>query len=419
MKIKKYLAKTLQEGKIQILNELGDDAIILSHRTTINPENNESIVEIVAALDEKKEDSHSRTVREKISDVSQNKENRDSAKSGNTLLSSLLSGELKNISDLRESPKSNSSADSGSNTNSGTQKSIKHRTSERALTANYSIEDIGEIKNVLYELSDRIKYKLASESNNDLTLLHRRLMDAELSDNFALKIINKINSLDANYSTMVDVARNYIAEEIPITEPLEPSGSSHRVIFLGTSGSGKTSALVKIAVVNKLLHKSNILIISADTNKVGGAEQLETFAAIATIPFFKAYSPKELAKIIENSKDYDLILIDTAGKSHKDNKHMKELYDYTKQARANKIFLVQSANISLSTFKGVMDRFNYFKPDSIVLTKLDESDNIGAVLSHLIEKKLPISYLSTGQQIPEDIEPADKVKLSRLILPDA
>lgn len=187
----------------------------------------------------------------------------------------------------------------------------------------------------------------------------------------------------------------------------QQSKKQQRIIFVGPSGSGKTSALIKLAIVTKLMYNSKILIISADSYKVGGIEQLQTLSSIAAITFKSAFTNVELQKILIEAKDYEFVFIDTAGKSPKDDLYLKEISDFIKVAIPTTTYLVQNATVNIKTFNKVLENFKIFNPTSIILSKIDETESIGSIISAIKDKNYRLSYVTNGQQIPDDIEPAN------------
>lgn len=186
--------------------------------------------------------------------------------------------------------------------------------------------------------------------------------------------------------------------------------------MFGPTGSGKTMALVKLSIIMNLLGKK-VLVISADTYKVGGAEQLSTYASIAGIPFKTAYNIKDLKKYLNEENDYDFVFIDTKGVSYRNNKHIFEISDQIKAVNPDRNFLVIPANISKGSLDQFLDETESIKFTDIILTKLDEAAKIGGVISGLAERELAITYLSYGQNVPDDISPANSEKLGNIALP--
>mgnify|MGYP001363776601 CR=1 FL=1 len=379
MKIKKYIATSMKDGKDKVLRELGEDAVILSTRTSPNPQGGQ-IVEIVAAIDDN------------VASKTSNKTNQIIEK--------------KKFIETTKAQQLSAKATVAPTTDASTQ----------ALS-----REVNDIKKMLFEVADLVKYKYTGNHTPVLTKIHKTLIDNEVSEEIALKITSKINALDIsnNAKEAVFEARNTLIEDIETTQAIEKSSKRQVILFVGSTGGGKTTSLVKIAVICKLVLNANILIVSADAYKVGGIEQLQTYSSIAAIPFVAAYSTDELREIVDRELDRDFIFIDTTGKNHKSPEFQSYLKDCVDAALPEKVFLIQPATTNKKTFKKVINDLNFVKPSSIILTKVDEAETLGGILSSLKEFKVPISYITTGQKVPDDIEPVDLLKLARLVLPDS
>ncbi len=370
MRIKKYFAKSFLEGKLLIQSELGDEAIILSSRNVQSPEG-ENIFEIVAALDENV-NSNARPIKDKVSENNNN---------------------IKN--DI-----------------------LFNNSNENAIGSTEVYAEISNIRLLLNEMSDNIKYRHSGAMSPEFSKLFKILRKADLSEDYSLFLVNTLSRKNFNYELpeLIEESKKQITREILIQEQLQIIPNRlQKVMFLGMTGSGKTSSLIKSAVICKLLLKARVLIVSMDNYKVGGADQLQTFASLAGLNFRSVYNGKELQNLVENEKDYDFVFIDTPGRNFNDeqfNTSIKEIIDTSKPEH---IYMVLSATTAETTLIKNFEHFKMFRPNAIVLTKIDECASIGAIVGFLAKSKIPLVYLSTGQQIPEDIEPADKNKLANFI----
>lgn len=186
--------------------------------------------------------------------------------------------------------------------------------------------------------------------------------------------------------------------------------------FIGPPGCGKSSTLVKIAANYGLNTRRPCLIVSTDNLRIGASEQLRSYAAILGTSFEIAATPVALAQILEENKSKDLILIDTPGLS-KD-----ELDDYEDWARffSSRItiekHLILSASMKNADVTSVVDRYRMFGPNRLLFTKLDETSTKGIIWSEAVRTGLPLSFLTHGQRIPEDIEEATAARLLDAIL---
>lgn len=368
MKIKKYTAKDFKEGKRLVLEELGEDAVILSNRAFKDSETGEDRIEIVAALDE---------AVAKPQQV-QPKESRDLP-----------------VSNIRQITKA-----------------VGTHSNELILS------ELDTLKNMISEIGDSIKFRNTAAMGSSVSKLYKRMRSLEIPDDQALRIVNRISAIVGlnDYQEAIYEARKILLEGLEIGKPLQKSVKSRLVMFIGTTGSGKTASLVKLAIISKIVLNANSLIVSADTYKVGASEQLETFASIAAIPFRSSFSNDDLTNIIKENSGKDFIFLDTTGVSQKDNEQVEQIIETIKLLNPDLVFLTLPATISSLTANSVLSAVKSIAVDSIILTKTDESESIGSLIQVIKSFKLPISYVTTGVKIPEDIQPADRIILGKLAI---
>ena len=205
---------------------------------------------------------------------------------------------------------------------------------------------------------------------------------------------------------------------IPIAPPIRPVAGTRRVVALvGPTGVGKTTTVAKLAANFKLAHGVRAGLVTVDTYRIAAVEQLRTYAEIIDLPLAVANDPGEMRRAIDELGDVDLVLIDTAGRSPRDEVKIRELADFLPQARPDEVHLVlerrgRRAEPAMRPSSGSP----MVQADRLILTKLDEADGLGGVLAVLGQANRPVSYLTTGQAVPDDIEPADRTRLARLIL---
>jgi flagellar biosynthesis protein FlhF len=179
---------------------------------------------------------------------------------------------------------------------------------------------------------------------------------------------------------------------------------------------GKTTTAAKLAAVYALEKKMKVALITIDTYRIAAAEQLKVYAGIMGLPFKRVSSAKELSQTLAQFADMDLILIDTAGRSQRDQLQLKELKSFLRQSFAVEVCLVMSITHKEDTLSATGRQFELLPIDSIIFTKLDEVYSYGSIVNQLYRMKKPLSYLTTGQRVPEDIEIATRERIIPLIL---
>ena len=374
MRIKKFIASNIQEGRGMVERELGSDAIILSNRN-VKLSNGTSAIEIVAALDNK--------------NITANK-NKANIYANSTVI------------------------------NPAQKEKVANEITKKL------ISEIASLKDLVNDISENVKYKYTGTMSPNLARIFKILRNSDISEEVALELIGRITmkGFANDFNQAIGEARRTVLNRLTFTNPIAKIESKQVISFLGPTGSGKTTSLIKLAIVCKLLHKARILIVSTDTYKVGGIEQLQTLASISGITFATAYTPEELKIIIKEENKYDMIMIDTVGRSPNNIKELENIAEFQKAAQPNLTFLVLSAAASEATLLNSINKFQKAVTDaelsttsvfSIIITKVDEAAGLGNIVSALNNKKLPLSYFATGQNIPDDIEPANSEKLNNYL----
>jgi flagellar biosynthesis protein FlhF len=210
---------------------------------------------------------------------------------------------------------------------------------------------------------------------------------------------------------------NEIFSAIGIFDPFSSgNGHQHLAAFIGPTGVGKTTTIAKLAAILSIQRKKRVGIISVDSYRIGAVDQLRAYAAIMGLPCLSAFSRQDLQKAVQKMQHKDIVLIDTAGHSHLDKDRMKALGQLMRGQHAISHHLVLSATTERGDMKEAAQNFTLLKPKTYVFTKLDETRRRGTIIDQIMDVKLPISFFTNGQRVPEDIREANKGNLLRLIL---
>ncbi len=256
----------------------------------------------------------------------------------------------------------------------------------------------------------------------ELFQLYTTLLDNEVDDDLARELVCRAKQ-HASKSQLADPAAIMallsvqVEQELRIANPIVAEKGRRKVVALvGPTGVGKTTTLAKLAANFRLRDGARIGLVTVDTYRIAAVEQLRTYAEIIDLPMKVVTTPSEMRQAMDELRGMDLVLIDTAGRSPKDEPQIRELKAFLDEARADEIHLVLSLASSLKTLETVAANFQPIGLTSLVLTKLDEALGAGSLLNVARRLKTPISYLTTGQDVPDDIEPAQKTRMARLIL---
>ncbi len=260
----------------------------------------------------------------------------------------------------------------------------------------------------------------------ELVPTYAHLIEADVPDVLARRLIRFVARRvedDPDRAHRPESIREWLLESVeecvPIAPPIAVVPGTRRVIALvGPTGVGKTTTVAKLAANFKLAHGFRPGLVTVDTYRIAAVEQLRTYAEIIDLPLAVADSAGGMARAIEELGDVDIVLIDTAGRSPRDELKIRELADFLAEARPDEVHLVLSAAAGEKNLRAAVERFSVVHVNRLILTKLDEAEGLGGVLAVLGQADRPVSYLTTGQAVPDDIEPADRARLARLILGD-
>ena len=186
-------------------------------------------------------------------------------------------------------------------------------------------------------------------------------------------------------------------------------------VFVGPTGVGKTTTIAKIAAKETLENRKRVGLITMDTYRIGAVEQLKTYADILNIPIEVASSQKEMADALERLKEQDLILIDSTGRNSKMKDQLMEVKECLHEIKEKHNILVMSSTTRSIDLKLILENYKEIGYDSIILTKLDETQCYGSILNinHYTHK--PLCYITTGQIVPEDIRKVTKETLLKYV----
>ncbi|MBV4426928.1 flagellar biosynthesis protein FlhF [Clostridium tyrobutyricum] len=188
------------------------------------------------------------------------------------------------------------------------------------------------------------------------------------------------------------------------------------VVLVGPTGVGKTTTIAKLAGKMALVENKKVGLITIDTYRIGAVEQLRTYADIINIPFKVVLNVKDMEKAIESMEDCDVILVDTTGRSSKNKMQISELRTFIDKLNTDNIHLVISCTTKNSDIDVIVNGYKQLNYNNVIITKLDETCTYGSILNIENSSSKPISFVTTGQNVPEDIKCMDSDELTKLVL---
>ena len=417
MIIKKYLAKTEKEAIEMAKSELGNHAIVMNIKK-VRPKGLAKLfvrgkVEVTAALDETP-----------VYDSSAKKEGKATLHSGpqKTVENPPVEEPKPEIPVVNHASEGSTLEDRLTKLQSLLEKQMSEKEEDRKK------EEEKEKEKPQEQPKEATGAKEEKEQENERTkackeLIHQQLVQNEVDEEIAKSIMDEVNrSLTKNAPLDQILANVYQKIILMIGQPylidVNSEGKTKFIFFLGSTGVGKTTTIAKIASKLKLEKNANIALVTADTYRIAAVEQLKTYANILSVPLEVIYSPEELGDALEDLSQYDICLVDTAGRSHKNKEQIEDIRALIEQVPISErqVYLVLNAGTKYSDLKEIASVYSELSDFSIIFTKLDETTSAGAMLNMRVKTNCPLSYVTWGQNVPDDIGEIDAQKLAKQLL---
>jgi len=283
--------------------------------------------------------------------------------------------------------------------------------------------ELGDLKSLVTGLVRQTRRQSSGDLPDHLYDQYVALLQGAVAEEIAAGLIDDLRQRlsDAELRDPA-VVRRQLAEALcsmlPLGGPIRLGMRSEPTIIalVGATGVGKTTTIAKLAANFCLRENRKVGLITIDTYRIAAVEQLKTYAQIIDVPLEVAMSPRQLAESIGRMGDRDLILIDTAGRSQRDSLKIKELRGFFETVRPHELHLVLSSTCSEAVLHETIDRFREFSIDRVIFTKMDEALGFGVIVNCLKSADAKLSYVTTGQDVPDDIEVPGRERLTSLIL---
>ena len=390
MIIKKFQGKTEEEAVAQAKKELGEGVVTMNVRT-VKPRGffkwlKSPVIEVTVAKEEESEVLQSKAEVEaartenlkdavaSIDRLRMKEENPETVKKGPSVEEGMLEERLESIQNLLEQ---------------------KLKKQEGAV-----IKD-----------TENVKEEVSSQMLEFTRLLYHTMIENEVYEKYANQMVDEV---EQNFGSdmQVEYILSHIYQKMVLkfgkVEHITPSRSRGPkvVFFIGPTGVGKTTTLAKIASQFSVSLGKRIALFTADTYRISATDQLKTYANILGVPFHIIYSVEEMKEYFENYKEYDYILVDTAGHSpHNDEqrKNMNEFLHAFGDSVETEVYLVLSATTKYRDLVNIADTYSEMTEFKMIFTKLDETTTYGNLLNLKIYTGAPLSYVTNGQNVPDDI----------------
>lgn len=283
--------------------------------------------------------------------------------------------------------------------------------------------ELAQIRAMVESVLEESRRARAPSLPDDLVEYYLGLIQVQVAEDLARDLVERLrqrwgNGLPVERESVRKELCQYIASMVPEAGPTLPSrGERPRTVaMVGPTGVGKTTTIAKLAAHFKLRENLRVGLITIDTYRIAAVDQLRVYADIIGVPLTVVMTPAELADALERFGGYDVVLIDTAGRGQNDGARLEELSRFLATARPDETHLVLASNCSEAFLLQAVERFSRVGADRVVFTKLDEAVGFGVLLNVLrrIDKRL--SYLTTGQDVPDDIEVGQAHRVAELIL---
>lgn len=265
--------------------------------------------------------------------------------------------------------------------------------------------------------------ELEISSRLDFSSLRKRLTKQDVEERWIEQIVQRMQSryssaLLQSHPAQIQHAKLVIEEMLAERQSRQSLiGNDTRLVrFFGPTGVGKTTTIAKLAAEGVLKHKRKVGLITTDTFRIGAVDQLRTYSNILNVPLEVVFKPGEMITALENLKACDLILVDTAGRNYRKQDYAMELAQYFPAISGGENYIVLSLTAKNSDMVEILENFKCLPLGKVIFTKSDETQTYGSILNMVMRYQLSLSYLTTGQNVPDDIRVAVPNKVANLIL---
>ncbi len=381
MQVKRYEVAAMNEALIKIKNDLGPDAVILSARKIKN--GRLDVFEVMAARDEDP------SAAQKLSDRTA----QPSPVSGIQRQEDLFALFRRELAEIR--------------------KSIEAL--QRQSLLGRELAEMKETMNSFFDVVGMRKGRTPQDLNSKIYL---HLLGSGFSRASACRIVDAVNQKAAHPACMgekeaFDLVEKYVGYSLPV---LNKNGAGERIkMFIGPTGVGKTTTLAKLAARYSIMNKKKVGLITTDNFRIAAAEQLETYAKIMGLRMEKASTRETFEKAIKSFADKDVILVDTPGRARPDDGYLNQI-EFSLPDQALETNLLINATGSQEHLENIVSAYSRFQVRNLIITKIDESGKFGMLYDVIAKTNKPVTYVTCGQNVPQDIEEVTPARMAHLMI---
>ncbi len=384
MQVKRYEVSTINEALLKIKNDLGPDAVILSTRKI--KKGRQDVLEVMAARDEAPTLLTQAAV-EPVSSAPLSAPGRPED------AIALFRGELAQM-----------------------RKAIESLQRQSMLG-----RELAEMKQTLDAFFDVVGMRKGRAPREVNSALYMHLTGNGFSKASACKIVDAVNAkmagaMPMNEQAAFDLMESCIAGSLPVREIKK--GMARIQMFIGPTGVGKTTTLAKLAARYALMKKKKVGLITTDNYRIAAAEQLGTYARIMDLPMEKASSRETFDDAVKRFSDRDVILVDTPGRARPDDGYLKQIPETIPDQMLETNLLINATG-SVDHLENIVTAYSRFRISNLIITKIDESRKFGMLYDIISKTNRPVTYLTCGQNVPQDIEEATSDKMANLLIGSA
>jgi len=285
------------------------------------------------------------------------------------------------------------------------------------------LAEVSSLRSLIGDLVRETRQVSTANLPEELRGTYRQLIENAVGEEIAQQLVASAREkLDPSQLRDPEKLRRHIARAIegmlPVAGPIAAlrTGGPTTIALVGPTGVGKTTTIAKLAANLCLREHRKVGLITIDTYRIAAVDQLRTYAEIIDVPLSVVTTPNELKDALAGMRQLDVVLIDTAGRSQRDQAKIEELRQFFDVIRPDEVHLVLSSTCGPAVLAQTTERFRGVGFDRVIFTKLDEAVGFGVILTCLEKVGAQLSYVTTGQDVPDDIHVGERRALARLIL---